>query len=29
MGAAIGAGDLNATVPVAVTFIAWLRRLFR
>ena len=29
MGAAIGAGDLNATVPLAMTFIAWLRRLFR
>ena len=28
MGAAIGAGDLNATDPLARQFVGWLRRLF-
>ena len=28
MGAAIGAGDLNATHPLATQFVEWLRRLF-
>ena len=28
MGAAIGAGDLDATAPLAVQFIDWVRRLF-
>lgn len=28
MGAAIGAGDLNATHPLATQFVDWLRRLF-
>ena len=28
MGAAIGAGDLNLTAPLAITFTDWLRRLF-
>ena len=29
MGTAIGAGDLNAAAPLATTFSAWLRALFR
>ena len=29
MGAAIGAGELDVTVPLAVRFTAWLRELFR
>ena len=29
MGAAIGAGDLNVTHPLATQFVDWLRRLFR
>ena len=28
MGAAIGAGDLDATAPLAIRFIDWVRRLF-
>ena len=28
MGASIGYGDLDATVPLAMSFTAWLRRLF-
>ena len=28
MGAAVGAGDLNATDPLATRFVDWLRRLF-
>lgn len=28
MGAAIGAGDLDATAPLAIQFIDWVRRLF-
>ena len=28
MGAAIGAGDLDADRPLAVTFVDWLRKLF-
>ena len=29
MGAAVGAGDLDVTVPLAATFTTWLRELFR
>ena len=29
MGGAIGAGDLDATLPPAIAFTAWLRELFR
>ena len=29
MGGAIGAGDLDVTVPLATAFTGWLRRLFR
>ena len=28
MGVAIGAGDLNASHPLATQFVDWLRRLF-
>ena len=28
MGAAVGAGDLDANAPLAMTLIGWLRRLF-
>ena len=28
MGTAVGAGDLNATHPLATQFVDWLRRLF-
>ena len=28
MGAAVGAGDLNATAPLAIRFTSWLQQLF-